>query len=148
MRLLRPSLTLAFSFAALLLSTLIVPSAKAQITNPIEATITHSFIVGNATLPPGTYVFRMMQGTDLEVMTVRNKAGDTGAEFLVRASIDSKTPQHSELIFNRYGDKEFLYKIFERGSKDGVAVIEPSREESRLLKQGQTPVEHSEEQKE
>jgi hypothetical protein len=121
------------------------PFAHAQIMDQIDADIHHSFIVGNATLPPGHYVFRMLQHTDMQVMTVTSADGNAGAEFLVRTSIDSHTPNHTELIFDRYGNKEFLLHVYEGGNKDGVAVIEPSREESRLLERGQIPVEHTEE---
>jgi hypothetical protein len=131
------------AFAILVLA---APFVDAQIMDQIDADVHHSFIVGNATLPPGQYVFRMMPGTDMQVMTARSASGDAAVEFLVRNSIDSRTPNHTELIFDRYGSKEFLTHVYEIGNKVGIAVIEPSREESRLLKQGQHPVEHTEEQ--
>jgi hypothetical protein len=122
------------------------PLVHGQIANQIDADIHHSFIVGNATLPPGHYEFRTLQGTDMLAMVVTSVDGRAGAEFLVRNSIDSQVPNHTELIFDRFGNKEFLAHIYEAGNKVGVAVIEPSREESRLLKQGQVPVRHTEEQ--
>jgi hypothetical protein len=67
-------------------------------------------------------------------------------EFLVRTSIDPTVPKHSELVFNRYENKEFLSKIYEGGSRTGVAVEEPSRQELRLQKQNQQPTEHTESQ--
>lgn len=123
---------------------IIATSSKAQVTNSINADIPHSFTVGDATLPAGKYTLRMLGNSDLQVMTIQSRDGDTGAEFLVRQSDASTTPQHTMLVFNRYGHHEFLEKIYERGNKMGVAVDEPSREESRLQKQGQQPVEHSE----
>jgi hypothetical protein len=119
----------------------------AQIIGQVDADIHHKFIVGNATLPPGHYVFRMTQGTGQSVMTVTKSDGEAGAEFLVRSSVDSKTPQHTVIVFDRYGNHEVLEHIYQVGDKDGVTVIEPSREQARLEKQGQTPFEHSEEQK-
>lgn len=124
----------------------VAPSMHAQITGNIYATMHHSFIVGNATLPPGKYVFRMMPDSQLQVMIVRNTQNETAAEFLVRRAIDSHVPKHTELVFNKYGDKEFLLDIYQTGEKVGVTVLEPSREESRLQKQGQNPTEHTEEQ--
>lgn len=120
--------------------------ASAQITNAINANLTHRFTVGNATLPPGQYTFRVMPRTDMKVMTVTSQDGNTSAEFLVREATLPTAPKHSELVFDRYGTHEFLAKIFENGSKIGEAVVEPSREETRLQKQGQQPVEHVEEQ--
>ena len=122
----------------------IATTAKAQITNQIDADIPHTFTVGDATLPAGRYALRMVGNSDLQTMTIQSKNGDYGAEFLVRQSDDSHTPRHTELIFNRYGHHEFLEKIYQNGSKIGIAVAEPSHEEARLQKQGQTPVTHTE----
>ena len=123
------------------------PIVRAQIVGQVYASIHHSFIVGNATLPPGDYIFRMLPQSDLALMTVYTANGSTGAEFLVQQSTDSHTPRHTELFFDRYGNKEFLTHIYEQGDKFGVRVVEPSRIEARLQKQGVTPVEHTEEQK-
>jgi hypothetical protein len=133
------------SIFSLLLFNLAAPAAHAQITNGIEASITHPFVVGSATLPPGRYIFRMAQATDLRTMTVTNAVAGTSMEVLVRQTDNSDIPKHSELVFNRYGDKEFLTKIFEAGARIGVAV-DQSPEEAQLQKQGQKPVEHTEEQ--
>jgi len=133
-------------FSVVCLSILAIPAAQAQITLPLKADIQHQFTVGQTTLPPGEYVFRMLEGSSLNAMIVTNKDNDTSVEFLVRNSIDSHVPQHSELMFNRYGTKEFLTNLYDRGEKLGVAVIEPSREESRLLREGRQGVPHTEEE--
>ena len=79
-------------------------------------------------------------------MMVSSADGRTSADFLVRDSQDEHTPKHSELVFNRYGNQEFLTHIYEGGTKDGLAVMEASRAEERLKKQGQTATSHTEEQ--
>lgn len=101
---------------------------------------------GRSDLAARTIHIRMMGQTDLSVMTVTSADGNTSDEFLVRPSVDSHVPHHNELVFNRYGKSEFLTHVYQHGEKIGVSVVEPSREESRLDKQGQTPVEHTEEQ--
>jgi hypothetical protein len=120
--------------------------SNAQITNQIDAHINHKFVISNTTLPPGHYTFHMLQGSDMSAMVVKSADGNIADEFLVRQADAPSTPKHSELVFNRYGDKEILTKIFEQGRKIGVAVVEPSREELRLQHQGQHAVEHTEEQ--
>jgi hypothetical protein len=122
------------------------PPLNAQITNPIRAHVDHSFMIGDKTLPPGDYTFRIENGSDIGVMTVQNKAGDSVAQFSVRQSIDNRRPKHSELVFRKYGNTEFLSKVYEGGSKSGVAVTENSQEEARMMKEGQHAMEHSEEQ--
>ena len=46
------------------------PGMHAQITNAVQAHVDHSFVIGDKTLPPGEYTFRMMEGSNLTVMTV------------------------------------------------------------------------------
>lgn len=118
-------------------------AAKADITGQIEVNIPFQFHVANTTLPGGKYVFRMMGGTDLTVMTVTSADGKTAEEFLVGAASATKTPQHTELIFHRYGHEEFLREIFQGGAQTGAAVEEPAREELRLQKKGVHPFVHS-----
>jgi hypothetical protein len=121
------------------------PCLNAQITNPIQARIDHPFVIGNTSLPPGDYTFRMVQDSDLSIMTVSSESDKTSVDFIVRATIDNHTPMHTELTFRKYGNTDFLNKIFESGSKTGVEVTETSREESRLVKAGKQPTLHTEE---
>lgn len=84
-----------------------------QIIGQIDADIHHKFIVGNATLPPGHYVFRMSPDTDQSVMMVTRADGQAGADFLVHDSIDSNAPKHTVLVFDRYGNEEVLKHVYE-----------------------------------
>jgi hypothetical protein len=119
---------------------------SAQITNQIHAHVAHSFMVGDKTLPPGDYTFRVEGASDEGLMVVQNQRGDNVAQFAVRQSIDNHRPKHSELVFKRYGNSEFLSKVYEGGSKNGVAVSETSKEEARMVSQGQHAMEHTEEE--
>lgn len=112
----------------------------------IQADIQHPFVVGNTTLPPGKYDFRMLPRGDQGLMRVSNLNDTITVLFLVRPSIDSHVPNHAELVFNRYGKTEILKKIYEAGSRHGVAIAGVSQEEARLLKQGEKPEQHTEEQ--
>jgi hypothetical protein len=118
--------------------------SNAQIVNQVDVDMSHSFMITSKTFPPGKYSFRMSQGSDLQSMSIANADGKTLDQFMVRESIAPKTPTHTELVFNRYGNKEFLRKIYEAGNKTGVAVSETSKEEKELQQQGQKPVEHTE----
>jgi len=143
----RYTVNLLFFTSAASLLFLAASSGNAQIVGQVDADIHHGFTIVNTTLPPGRYVFRWSPGSNQDrTMLVTSGDGNKSVEFLVRQSTDSLTPTHSDLIFNRYGDKEFLTRIYERGDKSGVAVAEPSRAEERLKKEGETAVEHTEEQ--
>lgn len=118
--------------------------AGAQITGQVEATISHSFIVSTKTLPAGQYTFRMEGGSDGAIMTVSSEDGKNADQFMVRSSEASSTPAHTELVFRRYGDQEFLSKVYESGNRLGVAVSETSKVEKQLQAQGQQATEHTE----
>ena len=121
-------------------------SLNAQITNPIQAHIDHSFTVGDKTLPSGDYTFRMEKNSNLNVMRVENQHGDNVAQFEVREATADHRPAHSELVFRRYGNVEFLSKIFEGGSRTGSQVTETGKQEARMVSQGQHAMEHIEEE--
>lgn len=118
-------------------------TAMADITGQIDANIPFQFHIGNTTLPAGKYIFHMLNGSDLMVMTVSSADNRIGQEFLVRTALAPKIPQHAGLEFNRYGHEEFLRRIFEAGAQTGAAVDESSREKSRLQKKGMHPYTHS-----
>jgi hypothetical protein len=120
---------------------------NAQIMDAIHAHVDHSFVIGDRTLPPGEYTFRVSPNPDQSLMTAISDDGKADAEFLVRRSVDNHRPYHSELVFRKYGNTEFLSKIFEVGSKEGLAVLEPSKQEAQVINTGQQALEHSEEQK-
>jgi len=138
--------TLAPALTALLFATAGALSLNAQITNPIQAHINHTFVIGDKVLPPGDYTFRMEQNSNLELMRVENQRGDNVAQFEVRETTADHRPRHSELVFRKYGDTEFLRKIFEGGSKTGSELTETSKQEARMVSQGQHALEHTEEQ--
>ena len=118
--------------------------AAAQIEGELEATLTHNFTVSKKTFHPGKYLFRMQEGSDGTVMSVTSADGKDSDQFMVRQSQAPRTPAHTELVFRRYGDQEFLSKIYEGGNKIGVAVTEPSKLEKQLKAQGLQATEHTE----
>jgi hypothetical protein len=138
------------TLAPVLITFFAVASAQAlnaQIVNTIRAHVDHSFVIGDKTLPPGEYTFRVTQDPDQSLMIATNQNGTNVAQFLVRQSIDDHRPNHSELVFHKYGNTEFLSKVFEAGSRNGLAVAEPSKQETHLINEGQQALEHSEVQK-
>lgn len=123
------------------------PLLNAQITNQIQAKLDHSFVIGDTTFPPGEYTFRMVQDSNLSLMSVDSENDKMSMDFLVRDAIDDHRPNHSELVFRKYGNTEFLSKIFETGSKNGAEVLETSRQEAKFVKKGEQASQHTEEQK-
>ena len=107
------------------------PKAQAQIVGNLEVDIPFQFHAGNAKLPPGKYTIHMLENTDLTVMEIISVDNSTSALFEVRRSQAGSAPAKSELIFNKYGNRYFLAKVFDEGNPTGSQVLE-SRYEKRI----------------
>lgn len=116
-------------FVTLVLAAMIYPSsAHAQIVGSMEADIPFQFHAGDARLPAGKYVIRMVDDSDLKIMEISKPDGSVAALFQVRSAEANSTPRKTELIFNRYGNKYFLEKVFDEGESDGSQVVESNYE--------------------
>ena len=113
----------------LLFALTVCPSkAHAQIVGNLEVNIPFQFHAGNAKLPPGKYVIRMLDDSDLTVMEITSADGSTSALFEVQEAEANSTPAKSELIFNKYGNRYFLAKLFDEGNPSGSQVLKSAYE--------------------
>src|SRR6267378_4068060 len=127
---------LLLSFIALFFALTIYPSkAHAQIIGEIEANIPFQFHAGNTKLPPGKYVIHALDNTDLGVMEITSADGSTSALFEVHGAEANSAPAKTELIFNKYGNRYFLAKLFDEGNPNGSEVPK-SRYEKRISQAG------------
>jgi hypothetical protein len=109
---------------ALVFALTIYPSkAHAQIIGDLQVNIPFQFHVGNTKLPAGQYVIHMLDGSDLRVMEISSADGSTSALFEVQDAEANSTPAKSELIFNKYGNRYFLSKLFDEGNPSGSQVL-------------------------
>jgi len=99
-------------------------SAQGQIIGQLEANIPFTFHAGGTKLPPGKYTIHVLDNTDLGLMEIQSADGRTAALFQVREAQDSTDPKKSVLVFNHYGNRYFLSKLFDQGEKVGSAVVE------------------------
>jgi len=118
-------------FIALLFALTICPNkAEAQIVGDLEVNIPFQFHAGDAKLPPGKYIIRTVVDAGLDVMEISSVDGSTSALFQVRAAEANSAPVKSELIFNKYGDRYFLTKLFDEGDPNGSEVPKSRYEKS------------------
>jgi hypothetical protein len=116
-------------FVALVITLTMNPiKAQAQITGTLEADIPFQFHVGNTKLPAGKYTIRVVDNSDLSVMEISSADGSTSALFDVRNAQAKSTPGKSELIFNKYGQRYFLARLFDEFNPDGSAVVKSGYE--------------------
>jgi hypothetical protein len=99
-------------------------SAQGQIIGQLEANIPFTFHAGGAKLPPGKYTIHVLDNSDLGLMEIQSADGRTAALFQVQEAQASTDPKKSELVFNHYGNRYFLSKLFDEGEKVGSAVVE------------------------
>src|SRR5713226_9682221 len=127
---------------ALVFALTIYPSkAHAQIIGDLEVNIPFQFHAGNAKLPAGKYVIRMLDDSNLTIMEISSADGSTSALFEVQETEANSTPAKSELIFNKYGNRYFLAKLFDEGNPSGSQVLK-SRYEKRISQAASEPQAH------
>jgi|ERR1700747_2654367 len=122
-------LFIAFVFAL----TIYASNAQAQIIGDLEVNVPFPFHAGNTKLPAGNYRIHMLDNSDLTVMEISSANGSTSALFEVQEAEANSTPAKSELIFNKYGNRYFLAKLFDEGNPSGGKVLE-SRYEKKISK--------------
>src|SRR5438270_6572921 len=121
------SLLIALVFALTMYPT----KAKAQITGDLEVDVPFQFHAGNSKLPPGKYFIHVLDNSDLNIMEISSADGATSALFEVCGAEANSAPAKSELIFNKYGNRYFLAKLFDEGNPSGSQVLK-SRYEQRI----------------
>jgi len=113
------SLLIALVFALTIYPT----KAHAQIIGDLEVNIPFQFHVGSTELPAGKYRIHMLDDSDLTIMEISSADGSTSALFQVQEAEANTTPAKSELIFNKYGNRYFLAKLFDEGNPSGSQVL-------------------------
>ena len=126
-------------FTLLIAASFCATRARAQIIGNLEAQIPFQFHVGKTTLPAGTYVIHRLDNNDGTVMQISKKDGTMSALFDVESTQANSTPEKTELIFNKYGDRYFLSEMFDEGNPDGSRVY-ASRDEKMASKQSESTV--------
>jgi hypothetical protein len=142
---------LASLFIALVFAVTMYPAkARAQIIGDLQADIPFQFHVGNVKLPPGKYTIHMLDNSDLNIMEISSADGSSSALFEVRNAEANSTPGKSELIFNKYGHRYFLEKLFDESNPSGSSVVKSGYEkriaEAAAEGQEHVPAHHREQQ--
>jgi hypothetical protein len=120
------SLFIAFVFAL----TIYPAKAHAQIIGDLEVNIPFQFHAGNAKLPAGEYRIHVLDDSDLTVMEIISLDGSTSALFQVQQAEANTEPAKSELIFNKYGNRYFLAKLFDAGNPAGSELVKSTYEKN------------------
>lgn len=125
--------------AAALLAVAGVGTANAQVLDKMTFKTSFPFVVGNTTLPAGSYTLAPVDD-DPSVLEVSN--GKVSVVLETEGERPNPMPSKDEVTFNKYGNAYVLHEIFDADSQTG-AVIVPSRAEKRHQKAHGTPTQHT-----
>ncbi|MBI1353454.1 MAG: hypothetical protein GC160_03845 [Acidobacteria bacterium] len=113
--------------------------ASAQVSVKVESNIPFPFVVGDTSLPAGKYIVETIMRGEIEVHDLDGK--HAVVHSVEGANVRSSAAK-TELIFNRYGDREFLSAVYVAGDTAGVQLVQ-SKLEKELLGKGEKAVRHS-----
>src|SRR5258708_9558598 len=123
-----------------LLSLLSVMPLTAQIVNGVDFTTSFPFYAGNAKMTAGSYKITQSD-MDASILQIQSTDGAHSAlvEFIPTHSAQPH-PQ-SDVTFHKYGDTEYLNRIWVQGQEYGMKV-DPTRAETKTAANANL-VEHS-----
>jgi hypothetical protein len=123
-----------------LISLMSVMPLAAQIENGVDFTTSFPFYVGNAEMPAGSYKITQSD-IDSSVLQIRSNDG-THSAFVDFVPAHAEQPHsQSDVTFHKYGDTDYLNRIWVNGQKYGMKV-EPTKVETKVATNANV-VEHS-----
>src|SRR5262245_22731036 len=96
-----------------------VHDANAQIENALAFTTSFPFVVGNTTLPAGSYTITPADD-DPQVLEVRG--GSASVIVLTESAQREQATSKDEVVFSQYGDRYVLKSIWTAGSEYGYTT--------------------------
>jgi hypothetical protein len=121
------SLTMLALVVGLALAATLV-SANGQSTAVVTANIPFDFIVGNKTLPAGTYAVNSVT-SDRKGLSIRSREGKSSALVLTQDAVEKSKKRTARMVFHRYGNQYFLAAIWS-GDSSGRQLMETAKERS------------------
>ena len=109
------------------LSLLSVMPLAAQIDNGVDFTTTFPFNAGNAKMPAGSYKITQSD-IDASILRIQSDDGLHTAFVDIIPTHSGQPHPHSDVTFNKYGDTEYLNRIWVEGQEYGMKV-DPTKAE-------------------
>ena len=114
--------------------------ASAQIINGLDFTTSFPFYVGNAQMPAGSYKVTQSDMDD-SILLIQSADGSHAALIEFIPTHSDTYHANSDVTFHKYGNTEYLNRLWVEGQKYGMKV-EPTKAEGKLAA-STSPVEHS-----
>ena len=123
-----------------LLSLLSVMPLAAQIVDGVDFKTSFPFYAGNAKMPAGSYKITQPD-MDESILQIQSNDGVHSALVEFRSTQSAQPHPHSDVTFHKYGDTEYLNRIWVRGQEYGIKV-DPTKAETKTAANADV-VEHS-----
>ena len=104
------------------LSLLSVMPLAAQIDNGVDFTTTFPFNAGNAKMPAGSYKITQSD-IDASILRIQSDDGLHTAFVDIIPTHSGQPHPHSDVTFDKYGDTEYLNRIWVEGQEYGMKVV-------------------------
>jgi hypothetical protein len=122
-----------FLGALVLMTVALVVNVNAQ--QKAHADVPFPFVVGNKLLPAATYDISQLSANS---MVIRELDGGNGMSILFRsADADAGRPLQNRLVFHKYGDRYFLYQVWDVDGQ-GMQLQKSRREQEQAMRDNQT----------
>jgi hypothetical protein len=123
-----------------LLSLLSVMPLAAQIVNGVDFTTSFPFYAGNAKMPAGSYKITQSEVGESTLQIQSSDGAHAGlVDFIPTYSVEPHP--HSDVTFDKYGNTEYLNRIWVQGQEYGMKV-DPTKAETKAAANANV-VEHS-----
>jgi len=105
-----------------LLSLLSVMPLAAQIVNGVDFTASFPFYAGNTKMPAGSYKI-IESDIDASILQIQSNDGVPLVFVDVIPTHSAQPHPHSDVTFHKYGDTEYLNRIWVEGQEYGMKLI-------------------------
>ncbi|SEB39773.1 hypothetical protein [Terriglobus roseus] len=103
-------------------------SAHAQMMGTIDFTTDFAFYAGNALMPAGAYTIRKETDSD-PILLIEGDKSPTHSALAEYVPMHASTEhRQSDVVFQRYGDRDYLSKVWIEGQRFGMQ-FEPTKAE-------------------
>lgn len=122
-----------------ILTLMSVATLMAQITSEVNFTTTFPFYAGKERMPAGSYT--ISPGVGEHTLKIESTDSNHSAYFDVTPTHSENPHTHTDVTFHRYGNTEYLNRVWVEGQRYGMRVNQTEAEQKAAA--SAQPVEHS-----
>lgn len=117
------TLTAKLAFCVLLISTIGLIITSAQITTGITFRSTKAFVVGETTMPEGSYTIRVVSGTNPATLEIASNRRGPTVKVQAHYVAPDRTIHAAEVAFNKYSTILALTQVFPGKDVQGYELV-------------------------